>query len=256
MRAPAPTRHRFRRLPPRPDASAAPLGPADEAGQHGPTGAAAPAPGASDEPAGARSTTLAGTGDTRTPTVGTVAWLLVLAAVAGVQLGRHAWPDSIALLAVLGVLVVDLTGRLRHGEVAVAHTGPAVIGSAALVGLVLVAAPRHGTVAGLTVVAAGAAAIAYAWPDRRDDERVADDRPVWDRPTSRTALAWSAAWIAACLWELAMFVLGSRETDGRNRYPAASDLLDPVLDHPLAKALFVVGWLAAGVGLLARTDRR
>ena len=67
---------------------------------------------------------------------------------------------------------------------------------------------------------------------------------------------WTAAWVAGCLWELAMFLLGGRETDGRDLYPAASDLLDPALDNPLAKALFVVVWLAAGVGLLARTDRR
>lgn len=194
--------------------------------------------------------------DARTLTFGTVAWLVVLAAVTGVQLSRRAWPDALTLLAVLGVLVVDLTGSLRHGTVTVSHTGPAIIGAAVLVGLVLFVAPRHGTVAGLAVVASGAAALAYAWPDRADDDHVAADRPVWDRPTSRTALAWSAAWIAACLWELAMFVLGSHETDGRNLYPAASDLLDPVLDNPLAKALFVVVWLAAGVGLLARTDRR
>lgn len=192
----------------------------------------------------------------RTLTFGTVAWLVVVAAVAGVQLSRRAWPDSIALLVVLALLVVDLTGHVRHGTVAVAHTGPAIIGTAVLVGLLLFAAPRHGTVAGLVVVAAGGAAIAYAWPDRTDDDHVADDRPVWDRQTSRTAFAWSAAWIAGCLWELAMFILGSYETDGRNLYPAASDLLDPVLANPLGKALFIVVWLVAGVGLLARTDRR
>jgi hypothetical protein len=212
----------------------------------------------------------------RTVTFGAVAWLVVLAAVAGVQVSRRAWPDSIVLLTVLGVLVVDLTGSLRHGTATASHGGPAIIGAAVLVGLVLFVAPRHGTVAGLAVVASGAAALAYAWPARADDDdraagnrvagsrvardRVAGDtagdRPARDRPTSRTAFAWSAAWIAACLWELAMFILGSHETDGRNLYPAASDILDPLLDNPLAKALFVVVWLAAGVGLLARTDRR
>jgi hypothetical protein len=192
--------------------------------------------------------------DLRRITFGTIAWLVVLAAVTGVQLSRRAWPDAITLAAVLGLLVVDLTGRLRHGSLTVARTGPAIIGAAVLVGLVLFVAPRHGAVAGLAVVASGAAAVTYAWPDRRGD--ALGERPVWDQPTSRTAFAWSAAWIAACLWELAMFVLGSKETDGRNRYPAASDILDPALNHPLEKALFVVVWLAAGVGLLARTDRR
>jgi hypothetical protein len=192
----------------------------------------------------------------RALTFGTVAWLVVLAAVTGVQLSRRAWPDAITLATVLGLLVVDLTGRLRHGTVAVANTGPAIIGAAVLVALILFVAPRHGAVAGLAVVATGAAALAYAWPDRAGATGDVGDRPVWDRPTSRTAFAWSAAWIAACLWELTMFILGSKETDGRNRYPAASDILDPLLNHPLAKAVFVVVWLAAGVGLLARADRR
>ncbi len=189
-------------------------------------------------------------------TFGTVAWLVVVAAVAGVQLSRRAWPDAVTLLTVLGVLLLDLTGRLRHGRVTVSPTGPTIVGASVLVGLVLFVAPRHGGVAGVAVVASGAAALAYAWPDRAAGERSVAGRPAWDRPTSRTALAWSAAWIAACLWELTMFILGSRETDGRNLYPAASDLLDPLLNNPLAKALFVVVWLAAGVGLLARTDRR
>ena len=192
----------------------------------------------------------------RTVTPGTVTWLVVLAAVAVVQLDRHAWSDSTVLFAVLAVLLVDRSGRLPHGSVAVAGTGPVVIGAAVLAGAVLFLAPRHGAVAGFTVAAVGAGALAYAWPDRADDEPGALDRPVWDRPTSRTAAAWSAAWIAGCLWELAMFLLGGTETDGRDVYPAASDLLDPLLANPLTKALFVVVWLTAGVGLIARTDRR
>jgi len=190
----------------------------------------------------------------RTLTFGTVAWLVAVAGVTVVQLSRAAWPDAIALLVVFVALLVDLTGRLRHGTIAVAHTGPAVLGAAVLIGLVLVVAPRHGGLAGLAVVAAGAAAVAYAWPDRPREPL--PDEPTWDRATKRTALAWSAAWVAGCLWELAMFILGSRETDGRNLYPAASDLLDPVVSNPLGKAVFVVVWLTAGVGLLARMDRR
>ena len=192
----------------------------------------------------------------RAITVGTVAWLVVLAAVTVVQLGRHAWADSAVLLAALVVLLADLTGRLPHGTFAIAHTGPVVIGAAVLAGLVLFLAPRHGTVAGFAVVGAGVGALVYAWPERADDDPALDTRQVWDRPTSRTAAAWTAAWVAGCLWELTMFLLGGTEHDGRDLYPAASDLLDPLLDHPLVKALFVLLWLTVGVGLLARTDRR
>lgn len=192
----------------------------------------------------------------RTVTIGTVAWLVVLGAVALVQLSRHAWADAVVLLLALVGLVVALTRTRPHRILAVAHAGPAVIGAAVLAGVLLLLAPRHGAVAGFVVAAAGAGALVYAWPDRSDDDSAVGGRQVWDRPTSRTAFAWSAAWVAGCLWELAMFLLGGTETDGRDVYPAASDLLDPLLAHPLLKALFVVVWLATGVGLLARTDRR
>ena len=192
----------------------------------------------------------------RTVTGGTVAWFVVLAAMAVVQLDRRAWFDSAVLLTVLVVLVVDLSGRLPHGALTVSGTGPAVIGAALLAGVVLVLAPRHGTVAGLVLVVLGAAALAYAWPDRRENDPAVLDREPWDRATTRTAAAWAAAWIAGCLWELAMFLLGQGRTGSSNPYPAASDLLDPLLANPVVKALFVVVWLSAGVGLLARMDRR
>ena len=190
-------------------------------------------------------------------TVGTVAWLVVLSAVAGVQLSRHAWTDAAVLAVAVVALVASLSGRLPHGTIGtVATTGPAVIGVAALTGVVLFLAPRHGTLAGVVVAAVGAGAVAYAWPDRADDDPAVGNRLVWDRPTSRTAAAWTAAWVAGCLWELAMFLLGGTETDGRDVYPAASDLLDPLLANPLVKALFILVWVTAGLGLLARTDRR
>lgn len=196
------------------------------------------------------------TSPAHTVTGGTVVWFVVLAVVTVIQLDRRAWFDSTVLLTVLVVLLVDLSGRLPHGAVTVSRTGPAVIGAALLAGVVLVLAPRHGAVAGLVLVAIGAGALAYAWPDRPEDDLPVLDREPWDRATRRTAAAWAAAWIAGCLWELAMFLLGQGRPKGSNPYPAASDLLDPLLDNSLVKGLFVVVWLAVGVGLLARTDRR
>ena len=68
-------------------------------------------------------------------TFGSASWLVVLAAVALVQVTRHAWTDTAVLLGVLLVLVVDASGRLAHGAVRVASTGPVVIGVAVLAGL-------------------------------------------------------------------------------------------------------------------------
>ena len=173
--------------------------------------------------------------------------VVVLLAVAATLLVPHADATVFTLAAIgtvfavvtpnrigaLVVLLADLTGRLPHGTFAIAHTGPVVIGAAVLAGLVLFLAPRHGTVAGFAVVGAGVGALVYAWPERADDDPALGTRQVWDRPTSRTAAAWTAAWVAGCLWELTMFLLGGTEHDGRELYPAASDLLDPLLDHPL-----------------------
>jgi hypothetical protein len=183
-------------------------------------------------------------------TFGTVAWLVVVAAVALVQLSRQAWPDAAVLAVALVALLLDVTGRLPRPQVEPLRQGWFVLLVALVVAVVLVLAPRHGAVAGTAVATAGAAAAIYAWPDRTGD------LPEWDWSMTRTATAWTAAWVAGCLWELAMFLLGGRETDGRERYPAASDLLDPLLAHPVLKAAFVLVWVGVGVELIARVDRR
>lgn len=185
----------------------------------------------------------------RTVTAGTVAWLVILAVVALVQLTRRAYIDSAVLITALAVLLVDAMRLGPRPAVRAPTSRWAVAVPAVLVGAVLALAPRHGPVAGAAVAAAGAAAIAYAWPDRTGS-------PTWDPSTTRTALVWAAAWVAGCLWELAMFLLGGTRSDGRDAFPAASDLLDPLLANPVIKAVFVAGWLAAGVGLLSRADRR
>jgi hypothetical protein len=205
-----------------------------------------PARPAHDEPAAAP----------RRVTFGTVAWLVILALIVVVRLSRQAWPDVALLLVVLAVLLADLAGRLPHGTLDVAATGPGVIGAAVLAGVVLVLAPRFGGVAGVAVVAVGVGTVAYAWPDRPPDDSAAEDLTTWNERTTHTATAWAAAWIAGCLWELAMFLLGGRTPDAGEEYPAVTDLVNPVVDNSAGKALFVVVWLAAGVWLLGRVDRR
>ncbi|MGY1780686.1 hypothetical protein [Geodermatophilus sp. SYSU D01036] len=60
----------------------------------------------------------------------------------------------------------------------------------------------------------------------------------------RRALPW-LAWLAAALaWEAAALLDGD--------LPALSDLADPLLAHPAARAAATLGWLAAGAWLLTR----
>ncbi|GAB3197707.1 hypothetical protein GCM10027261_23640 [Geodermatophilus arenarius] len=60
----------------------------------------------------------------------------------------------------------------------------------------------------------------------------------------RRALPW-LAWLAAALaWEAVTLLDGD--------LPALSDLADPLLAHPAARAAATLGWLAAGAWLLTR----
>ncbi|MGY1728321.1 hypothetical protein ACI79J_15230 [Geodermatophilus sp. SYSU D01062] len=60
----------------------------------------------------------------------------------------------------------------------------------------------------------------------------------------RRALPW-LAWLAAALaWEVAALLDGD--------LPALSDLVDPLLAHPAARAAATLGWLGAGAWLLTR----
>jgi hypothetical protein len=72
----------------------------------------------------------------------------------------------------------------------------------------------------------------------------------------RTAILWAAVGVATCLWELTSFVLQRVQPQQKAQHPAISDLLDPALDQLWFRALFVAGWIALGIALLARGGRR
>lgn len=64
----------------------------------------------------------------------------------------------------------------------------------------------------------------------------------------RAARPWWAWLLAALAWELATLHV--------DRLPTLSDLMDPVLAHPVPRGAATVGWLAVGAWLLARPARR
>lgn len=63
-------------------------------------------------------------------------------------------------------------------------------------------------------------------------------------------IAWAAAFVVGCIWELSQFIIGNVDP-GRSAY-ALSDLIDPLLDSLPGKVVFVAAWLAGGVLLLRR----
>jgi hypothetical protein len=179
-----------------------------------------------------------------------VAWIFILAAIGAVQVFRGAYIDAGVFAAIVVALVLDAAGLLPRVESARRAPHPALL-IAILVPVagVLILVPRHGILIGVAVVAVGLAAVAFAWPNPRDGGG------AWTRATVRAGIAWSVAGIAACLWELGMYILGTVSPGGRAAYPALSDLLNPLLDVPAARVVFVTVWLLGGVFLLRRATR-
>lgn len=68
----------------------------------------------------------------------------------------------------------------------------------------------------------------------------------------RTAIAWSIVIVAGCVWEIGVFFLGRDLTGSENAFPALSDLVDPLLAWPPARAVLVACWLVGGYALLRR----
>jgi hypothetical protein len=64
-------------------------------------------------------------------------------------------------------------------------------------------------------------------------------------PAGPGAFAWLGWLVAVALWELAL-------AWQHGAYPTLSDLADPVLAHPAARAVATLGWLATGLWLLRR----
>jgi hypothetical protein len=190
-----------------------------------------------------------GTSTRRALRVTVAAWILILVLTGLFQFYRAAVPDGIVFLAMAAALIIGRTGILRSFD---QHRWQPrrvlVLSALALAAGVLVLTPRHGIADGVVVVASGILVFVVAWPDPpRDDE--AD--PSWTIRLRRSAIAWSIVGIAFCAWELITY-FGGLTRAGRDVYPALSDLIDPWLDNPIGRAIFVALWLSGGVALARR----
>ncbi|MES2172101.1 MAG: hypothetical protein V4479_15490 [Actinomycetota bacterium] len=103
----------------------------------------------------------------------------------------------------------------------------------------------------LVLIAIGLLALIVVWPSASADAPTAMTARI-----ARTAALWAGVGVALCLWELTMYMLGSYLPAGRTGFPALSDLLDPMLNTPVGRIVFVVAWLLCGVGLLRRGRAR
>jgi hypothetical protein len=178
----------------------------------------------------------------------TAAWLAVPVLAGAAQVLRGAWGDAAIFLVPTAVLAADAAGLLpaRRGDAA--RLRRVLPLATVLVGVVLVAAPRHGALDALSIAALGVLVLASDWPDPPPLPRA----PV--RP--RSAALWAGAAAALGLWELANFLLGYGSDRATARHPVISDLLDPVADAWVGRLLLATAWVLAGVALLRRGRRR
>jgi hypothetical protein len=108
-----------------------------------------------------------------------------------------------------------------------------------LLALVLTAAPRYGGIDVVVVGVLGVAGLVVA-ATRGDVE-----------PPARLGAAWpyAVAGLIAALNELTSYFLQTSPVNDR-AHPAFSDLMDPIFNVPVGRAVFVLVWLGAGWGLL------
>lgn len=171
-------------------------------------------------------------------------WLVILVLIGVVQIVRQQFFDATVFLfaiALMGTSVVlPVLGRGIHP--------PVVVISATVLAIVAALLPRHSAGMIAAVLITGVLALVAAWPGAASAPR------VWTPGLRRLALAWAVILIVGCLWELAEFVSGLIAP----QHPsfALSDLVDPLLDTELGKAIFAGAWLSCGAFLALRGRSR
>lgn len=180
------------------------------------------------------------------PSVGAILWLVVLAIMSGFQLWRGAWVDGILFTLLTLLLLIDVIsgGRFRIFKRHIVAPRWVTLTAVISIGVVLVLAPRHGWIDLVAMVLIGVTALILAW----SPAPVRPEHPA--RAYRVSAIVWSALGVGLCLWEALMFVLSTYLPGGTDVYPTISVLLDPFLEWPVGKVIFIGLWLAVGLVLL------
>ncbi|WP_298864034.1 hypothetical protein [uncultured Microbacterium sp.] len=170
-----------------------------------------------------------------------VCWLIVLVLIGIVQVVREDVFDTVAfgvaiVLVIASILLPQRADRGVHTSV-IAITATALAVAVALL-------PRHSPGMVAAVLVTGVVALISGWAG------TASAVHRWTPGLHRLAVAWAVILVVGCLWELAQFIVG-RLAPTQPSF-ALSDLVDPLLDVPLGKAVFAMAWLACGVFLVLR----
>jgi hypothetical protein len=173
-----------------------------------------------------------------------VCWLIILVLIGIVQVVRGDVFDAVAFAVAIVLVIASilLPQRARRGV----HTNVIVITATVLAAAVALL-PRHGPGMVAAVLVTGVVALIAGWAGTASAVR------PWTPGLRRLAVAWAVILVAGCLWELVQFIVG-RIAPTQPSF-ALSDLVDPLLDLPLGKAVFAMAWLACGAFLVLRGRR-
>jgi hypothetical protein len=187
--------------------------------------------------------------------------LVILVVTGCVHLLRGAPVDAAIFLAVaLGLAVAELRPEPADAPMPArrppGRVGPveavAVAAGSALFGVVVGSWTRYTAPVMWVVVVVGVLAVAAVWHQPSAPAMAEVPEPP---PLGWGALAWVALALTWCGWELVSFVHEVNVADVSIGHPTLSDIVEPVLDQPVARWVVLALWLAAGYGLV-RTGRR
>lgn len=174
-------------------------------------------------------------------------WTVILVITGLFQVFRGAPIDGAFFLGIAALLLADELGLVVLPATRVPRRG-LLAGAAIVLGALLVLAERHGLVEGLLVSGIGLTVLLFVWPQPERAAAAPD-------PLHRAAVVWSVVAVAACLIEVASFLLGLSSEEAKFAHPSISLLLDPALDTIEGRIVFTALWLVAGIALLRRGKR-
>jgi hypothetical protein len=190
-----------------------------------------------------------------------LAWVAILLLTALFHIIRGAFVDAWIYGIAAGVLVLDQVGWLRiplrlsaDRDTLSRRVVAGVLIAVAAVTLGL--SPLYGEVDTAVVVGLGLLLLPVAWADRGRPAAGHEPDAAERRAVRRAAALWSAVIAAGCVWEIGAFFLGRDLPGHAQDFPALSDLMDPVLAWPPARAVLVALWLLGGYALIRKGWRR
>jgi hypothetical protein len=171
-------------------------------------------------------------------------WVWVFALTTALQVFRGSMLDTtIFSLCTLTVWAsaAGLFGRVTGEKVKVKR--PVIMFSVLIFALALSVFPRHSYIHGALVLGMLPLVLRLTW--YKDSGK--KDKP--DQRMSRAIVLWTTLCLGITFWEFMANILGQL-ANSLHIYPTISVLIDPLLDTTWGQAIFVVLWLAMGIGFL------